>query len=279
MGTIPQKQLENNFKTDIWLHFTLKGDGVEWIDRELPIPTTLLHYNEKSYSIAWRIDGFFWTKKNQEYLNDAIVRFLFTFADLEPKRKNFIPNISRNTHYYDKTYTLKEFSRNLKSLKNKKKAPTRADNFEDYCFWAIKLYAEDLIRSYGVIPYEQLENFALENFKEKKDISTLRAKCRSIWNWYNDRDWDISTKKKPKKYLNNKEKYEATRSSRTKKLKDVNRSRRIETRKKIRELIFSENANDYKFKSSGEWNISKIAKELKMSRDTVRAYIVDITKT
>jgi hypothetical protein len=124
-------------------HFT--GNGTEWIDEGLPTPTYLEHIN-KGYLIAWAIDGYFGTQKATEYLNDIIARVLITFKDLKPKRQLYKPKFESASHYYPKIYKLQELKQ-LKSLRNKINAPTRANNFADHTFWAIKLYCEDLISS------------------------------------------------------------------------------------------------------------------------------------
>jgi len=241
----------------------MHGDGIEWMDEGLPTPTYLEHIN-RGYIIAWAIDGFFWTEKGQKYLNDIIARVLITFAPFRPQRLNFKPNITSAGHYYPKIYKLKELQA-LRSLAYKQKAPLRADNYSDYTFWAIKLFCEDLIRKQGIVGYEQLEEFALANFLAKKDRSTLKAKCRSVWHWYNDRDWKLDGYKR--KMTN--EEYEMTRRERS----EANAKLKFERSKKaIINTITGLYADEYK-KKNGSWHIGKIAKAVSMTEKTVAKHL------
>ena len=46
-----------------------------------------------------------------------------------------------------------------------------------------------------------------------------------------------------------------------------------QSRKKVMNALTGMFANEFKTKSSGKWNITKIARELGMSKDTVRKYV------
>jgi len=61
-----------------------------------------------------------------------------------------------------------------------------------------------IIKEMGFVPYQLLEEFAYKNFYEHEK-STLRAKCRSIWDWYNSRDWTIPVNKRERKTKNDEE--------------------------------------------------------------------------
>lgn len=260
MEIIAQNKTENNLK-GFWLHFYLNGSGSEFLDYDLPIPTYLEHYN-RGYAVAWCIEGFFGTKKGEHFLNDVIARFIISFADLSPQRLPYKPNYEKSiktAHILNKAYSLKSFSTKLKSIKTKKKIPQRAEQFEDLIFWAIKLMAEDLISEYGLIPYQQLEDFALNNFIHKKDRSTLRAKCRSVFNYYEEKDFKITKK-------------ERSKMSREEHIKKVHKARAEETERKILNITSGMFADDLK-KKNGKWNISKIARELNLSVNTVKKYL------
>ncbi len=248
-------------------HFT--GNGTEWIDQGLPTPTYLEHIN-KGYLIAWAIEGYFGTSQGTQYLNDIIARVLITFKDLKPQRLLHKPKIGSASHYLPKIYKLKELQ-NLKSIRNKIKAPNRADNFEDHIFWSIKLYCEDLIRSQGLPTFTQLEDFAYSNFNHK-DRSTLRAKCRSIFNWYETTNWALPYKRKTK----TEEELKVTRQERAK----ANTEAREEKAKAIvTNAVTGLMSETYK-KKSGTWNVTKIAKDTKLNRRTITKYIKEIeTKT
>jgi len=106
-----------NYSTKNQIHayficFLIQGTGTEWIDADLPTPNWFKKF-EHSYLIGWLIDGYFATKKGQEYLNDIIARIIFTLPVKE--RLNYKPN---NELQIDKIYHLKEFQA-LKSLPSK----------------------------------------------------------------------------------------------------------------------------------------------------------------
>lgn len=241
--------------------FHMAGNGTEWIDEGLPTPTYLEHLN-KGYLIAWAIDGYFGTLEGTKYLNDIIARVLITFKDLKPKRQLFKPKFESASHYYPKIYKLKELQ-NLKSLRNQIKAPSRADSFEDHVFWSIKLFCEDLIRNQGLVAYSQLEDFAYSNFT--KDRSTLRAKCRSIFNYYENKNWKLPNQRKTR----NEKELKVTRQERA---KANTEAREAKAKAKVINAITGLMSETYK-KLNGSWNISKIAKDTNLHRDTVSKHL------
>jgi len=249
-----------------WLYFHINGIGDEWIDYNLPIPTFHKHIN-RGYYIGWAIDGYFATAKGQEFLNDIISRFLISFKDIGIKRLPYKPDINGdNSRIYAKIYKLKEFSRQLDRLPVKKLIPHRADIFEDFTFWAIKFYAEDLIQDTGFIIYESLENWALSQF-EHKERSTVRSKCRSVWNWYAERDFQLPKKHKPLKQYQ-----EETMATRQEHMKRVSKEKQERNRKVVINAITGLYADEYK-KKSGAWHYQKIADATGISRYTVSKII------
>ncbi len=253
-----------------WIYFWLNGAGDEWIDYNLPIPTLQKHINQ-GYFVGWAIDGYFATPKGIEFLNDIIARFLISFKELNIKRLPFKPQTkdldSKTAHIYAKVYKLKEFSKQLKSLPVKKRLnPSRADMFEDFTFWAIKLYAEDMIRDYGQISYGIFETWALTQF-EYKERSTIRAKCRSIYNWYEEKNWELSKKHKPlKQHL------EETMASRKEHIIRLNKNKGEQNKRAVINVITGLFADDYK-KKSGAWHFGKIATQVGLSSKTVAKII------
>lgn len=243
--------------------FHLHGNGTEWLGEGLPTPSYLEHIN-RGYLIAYQLDGYFGTSKGSKYLNDIIARFLITFKDQKPERLPYKPKMySDVAHYYPKIYRLKEL-RKLKSLKKYIKAPVRADSFDDHIFWVIKLYCEDLIRLQGLVSYQQLEDFAYWNF-EDKEHSTLRAKCRSIFNWYETKDWKLPFQRKTK---DDKE----LKMTRQERAIANTKAREEKARAKVINTIKGLMAETYK-KKSGSWNVTKIAEDINLDRRTVTKYI------
>lgn len=234
---------------------------------ELPTPTYHEHIN-RGYIIAYAIEGFFGTNKGTEYLNDIIARFLITLREYSPQRIEQKADITDAGTYTPKIYKLRELQK-LKSITDKKLPRAVTDNFEDFTFWAIKFYCEDLIKSQGIATAQQLEHFAFNNFTGKEQ-STLRAKCRSVWNWYEARDWEIPT---PYKRKCTEEQYMATRQENMKK---VNENRMIKNRNKIKAVlddIFLQ--NDIKFKN-GKYSAVKIAELSGIERRTVSKYLKEM---
>lgn len=215
--------------------------------------------------MAYALDGYFGTTENTNYLNDIIARFLITFKEYNPTRIQAKPIIETNGSYYPKLYRLRELKA-LKSLTNNKLPRAAADKFEDFTFWAIKFYCEDLIKSQGLATAEQLIQFAYTNF-EGKEHSTLKAKCRSIWNYYEQRNWTIPV---PYKRKCTEEQYMATRQENIKK---VHENTAIKNRNKIKAVlddIFLQ--DDIKFKN-GKYRIGKIAEITNLTEKTVSKYL------
>jgi hypothetical protein len=173
-----------------WLHFLHTANNAEWLDYKLPTPTIITHTNAGTF-LAWSINGFFGTNTSADFLNDVIARYLLTFNNV--KCLQYAPTPTKNSHLTKKTYELSDIEKQLKSaydFAHKNRFEQRSDVHYDHVFYAIKFEAERLIRHYnGVIPYKNLEQFALQNFS--KEQSTLIAKCRNIWHWYEDRDFTI----------------------------------------------------------------------------------------
>ncbi len=264
MGNIISKKQE--ISKAFWLYFYLSGNGTEWIDYDLP-PPSVHKLARKGYFAGWAIDGYFGTKKGREYINDVIGRFLITFADCNPQRLPHKPKLDDNSaKIHQKIYKLQEISRGLKSLPTKKYAPGRADKFEDHAFWAIKLYAEDLIAKSGIIIYETLEQWALGQF-EHKERSTIRAKCRSVYNWYEERDFQLPSRGK---YSTIQEWYKESKVTRSENMKKINEERVIKTKAKIVGAIQS-----IRFLQE-RVSVRNVAKHAGVSTYTARKYLQEM---
>jgi len=247
----------------------LSGNGTEWIDKDLPIPTYQEIVN-RGYILAYAIDGYFGTQEATQYLNDIIARFLLTFRDFSPHRLREKPLIADAGHYYPKIYKLKELQ-SLKSLTNKTLPRAAADSFDDHVFWAIKFYCEDLIRSQGIPTADQLIEFALNNF-EDKERSTLRAKCRSVWHWYEQREWQIPEPYKRK--TKDDQELQVTRRERALENARANEER---SRAKVVNAVTGLMSEVYK-KKSGSWHVTRIAADTGLTRKTVSKYLKELDK-
>jgi hypothetical protein len=250
-----------------WILFRMNGKGVEWMDAELPVPNYLEHMSRGDYLIGWQIDGYFSTAGGIQFLNDAIARITLAMREQRPLRIERKPHIRRDLgHYMPKIYRLREITRSLPSLDPHGKAPSRADSFEDFTFWAIKFWVEDEIeKSGGPVVYERLEIWAFSQFVHK-ERSTIRAKCRSIWNWYNKRDWKLPKSRKGKGTMTRRER--ALKNSQA--IANASKERVINA-------ITGAYAERYKRKN-GAWSIAKIARAANVARDTAKKYIQEYEK-
>jgi len=243
----------------------MRINGHEWLDIGLPTPSYLLHTQYGAF-IGWCIDGYPGTKKAREYFADTVARIIIAFRDNKPERLSYRPNLERRAHVVDTVYQLGDISGALPSIPKQSKYYKSADSLGniDSVFWAIKLYIEDWIEENGEIPipFEALHNWAYSNFWELeqrvKDKSTLRAKCRSVWNWYNDREWKKTVRS-----------FEMTRSERA--LQNA-KNREEQAKKRVLMAVTNLISADFK-KKNGKWNIAKIAKHLEMSRNTVAKHL------
>lgn len=229
------------------LSITIQGDGSEIFDYSLPQPHNYLR-NDNIYTLDFIINGYFGTNKSYTYLNDIIARFTLSMKVLDTK-------ISSSD---DEGIELSLFQ-GLKSI-------VRHKNYEavdcglDNIFYAIKYYTEDLIKESGegnLIAYSLLESFAFARFIDRaKDKSTLKAKCRSIWNWYDERDWTI-----PKRGFT---------MSRSEAGKKAHQKLAQDTLNKVKKAIAGLEFMQEKI------NIANVARDAKVSRNTAKKYLIEL---
>lgn len=230
------------------ISITARGDAQEIFECSLPTPHNYTR-NGDIYTLEYIINGFFNTSKGIAYLNDILARFALSMD---------VKKIEHTRTSKKSGYDLELF-RGLKSI-SRAKNYERVDIGQDNIFWAIKLHTEALIRDYeGEVPYCQIEKYAFDLFIDRaKDKSTLRAKCRSIWNWYNAREWTIPTRKRGE-----------TMS-------------RQEGAAKAREILAQETKNKVKKAIQGllfmqeKVNIANVARDAKVSRNTAKKYLIEL---
>ncbi len=205
-----------------WLSFQIHGDGSELFEYGLPPPNHYERSNNASYKVYWHVDGYIHTKKGRDYLNDIVARFSGAFrivkrlhapahqqvfygqiqrgSDSGAPQDQTHPNPSRDEYGIigDKDFlkicNLKQFG-GLPSLRSNRSAKElHTSKYEDNVFWAIKLEAIMRIRVNGWLDRSSLEDWASDVFlvgEHVKDRSTLRAKCRSVNEWYEARNWRV----------------------------------------------------------------------------------------
>lgn len=160
----------------------------EYMSLGLPPPASVQKWNI-GYSICWLIDGYFGTKRGKEYLNDIIARLFLT-----------MPSISERLLFEPREYTdlkqkctLRDFWPLVEKAKKHKVGVSHNSVGKDAIFVALKVWVELRIKEQGegrAVAYSILESFAFNMFEDRaKDKSTLRAKCRSVWDWYEERGW------------------------------------------------------------------------------------------
>ena len=236
------------YKKNTKLSITVQGDGKEIFDYSLPHPISYKR-NRNTYTIEYAINGYFSTKSSYEYLNDIIARFTLSMKVLS----------TNVTSTEDAGIELSYF-RGLKSIQRAKNYES-VDIGQDNIFWSIKLYAEDLIRQSGegnLIAYSLLESFAFSRFIDRtKDKSTLRAKCRSIWNWYDARKWTIPTR-------------QGKGMSRADGARIAHQKKAADTKAKVIGAIEALNFLQEKL------SIANVARQAQVSRDTAKKYLIEL---
>lgn len=235
------------------ISFTLKGDGLELFEYDLPQPLSYQRQDENIYRISFALNGTFTTLQGIRYLNDILARFTLSFEVLHTY-KSFTT---------DEGIELSEFQ-GLKSIA-KFKNYEKVDNGQDNIFWSIKLYTEALIKeSGGLVAYSLLESFALNRFVDRvKDKSTLKAKCRSIWNWYDAREWTIPTR--TRKFTD--KELSMSRAEGARKTAQMNADK---TKAKIQKAIAGLEFLQEKV------NIANVAKDASVSRNTAKKYLIEL---
>ena len=242
------------YKKNTKISITIRGDGSEILDYSLPHPHDY-HRNGDIYTVKYAINGFFNTSKGIAYLNDILARFTLSMTVLDIK----ITSSSTGGLELSKFQGLKS----IIPAKNYEKVDCGLDNV----FWSIKLHTEALIKRYGegkLIAYSLIESYAISNFEDTaKDKSTLKAKCRSIWNWYDNRNWTIPQRTR---HLTDKEQL-MTRQENAKKLSITKAEK---TKAKVQKAIAGLEFMQEKV------NIANVARDARVSRNTAKKYMLEL---
>ena len=244
-----------------WLHISFEDDISSELGNVIPYPHH--HYMRNNKLVyCWLIDGFFDTLKGVQYLNDIIARFKITF-ETSQYLKHSIDNES-----FINPLKLKQFQ-GLKSRAIQKiRQVTRFDSSKDFIFYTIKFYAEDLIKEKTIFTQNELEDFAINNFIDKaKDRSTLKAKCKNIFNWYLDRNFELTQTVYIKK---ERDLVMATRQEHAIRL---GKNKEKENIAKIKNAITGLMADAMFKKKNGTWNGKSIAQYLNLDPKTVNKYL------
>ena len=275
-----------NSKHCFVLAFRIWGKGTEVFDTFLP-PQNIHKWLDNSYLIAWIVEGYFLTKQNQKFLSDVIKKMIETLLKAGALRVEWIgwiniAKLNNNDIIHLNAYNLRNnIAPYLEYRKNKTDyralellaSATEYKESDDAFFDWLRFKVYDFVKENGknalTLDYcKELAIIGYEIMGHKKGISTPLAKAKSVYNWvmenYNPKgnNWNYVRK------LSNEE-LEMTRRERALKNAQEQYNR---AHKKIMSLITGIFADDYK-KKNGKWHISKIAKDLKISRDTVRKHL------
>lgn len=219
------------------------------------------------------LDGYGSTDKSKNYLQDIITRF----AQLDLKGE-VIAKIDYKDVYCDK-YDVKfsDFG-NLPSIQQKKPFydSRRATDYDPY-FWYMKHYIDYLIKLRVAHPlsYQNLIlDEALKRFPSK-DFSTLKAKAKSIFAWYERRNFECY-ETYTRKFTD--EELTVTRSENMKRVKTLQKTK---TRAIIKELIADNSLFDNEFIHSegrfkGLVNVEKLSNYTKISKITIRKHLKEM---
>ena len=219
------------------------------------------------------VDGFGGTKRAKRFETDILLRFQILndgiFSDIE---KKFTSEPS--------SYNLQELSKRLPSLPeyNKDFIARVLDNpkkYEDLYFWAMKAQMELLIKQGYTQSYNTLLEWTLEQFSSK-EFSTLKAKAKSIFNWYHARGFKIFGAYE-RKYTD--KELQMTRSENMTRINKLVKEKHQKTMLALleqNEMLFESEFihKDGRFK--GLVNIQKLAKYMGVSEMTIRRNLKDM---
>lgn len=218
------------------------------------------------------LDGYGSTDKSKNYLQDIITRL----AQLDLNGE-VIAKIDYKDVYCDK-YDVKfsDFG-NLPSIQQKKPFfdSRKATDYDPY-FWYMKHYIEYLIKLRVAHPlsYQNLMlDEALKRFPSK-DFSTLKAKAKSIFAWYERRNFECY-ETYTRKFTD-----EELTMTRSENMKRVKTNQKSDTRNKIKGVLDDDVLfNEYRH-TEGRWagrvNVEKLAKRLNMRNETIRSHLKEM---
>ena len=218
------------------------------------------------------VDGYGGTKRAKQFETDILLRFQILNDDI-------FSDIKTKFTSEPSSYNLKELSRVLPSLPryNKDFIARVLDNpkkYEDLCFWAMKAQMELLIKQGYTQSYNTLLEWALEQFSSK-EFSTLKAKAKSIFNWYHARSFKTFGAYERK---TTDEEYQMTRSENMKRVKTLQKAT---TQAKIKALIDDSGLFECDFRhKDGQYkglvNVPKLARYMDVSEMTIRRNLKDM---
>ena len=286
--------LENiNSKHCFLLAFRVWGNGTEFLDTFLPLPNLHKRLDNKSYLIAWLLEGYFLTKKNQKFLDDIIKKVAETFEKAGALRVEWIGwiNIAKlddNDIIHLNAYNLRddiapylEYKQNktdyraLELLASATEYKESDDAFFDWLRFKVYDFVKENGKNTLTLDYcKELAIIGYEIMGHKKGISTPLAKAKAIYNWvienYNPKGrWNYIPK-----YKGNPQKEKELEMTRRERALSNSKKRYNEAHKAIISLATGMFKNEY-LKKDGSYNINKLAKDTGYSRKTIYKHLKD----
>ena len=278
-----------------WLYIELHGNGTEWLEIGLPIPSLYVKTRFGAY-VGWMIEGFFATERNLAFLRDVFERIRRTFAlhGAQVRILPYKPNIVHltNATLTDNVYNLRDdIAPRLVSISDAEKKSEQVlatfsafgESTEDALFDAIRFATYDFVRANGkgaLTPeyVEEIARIKYEVIGSSKGWSTAKAKARNIYKWVKENfkekagvnHWNYTPK-----FKGNPEKEEELLMTRRERALENAKKIKEEKRRIILSIVKGMFAEDYR-KKDGTWNISKLARELKMDPKTVRKHLREL---
>ena len=219
------------------------------------------------------VDGYGGTKRAKKFETDILLRFQILNDDI-------FSDIEKKITSEPSSYNLQELSDRLPSLPsyNKNFIARVLDNpqkYEDLYFWAMKWQMELLIKQGYTQSYNTLLEWALEQFSSK-EFSTLKAKAKSIFNWYHARSFKTFGAYE-RKYTD--KELQMTRSENMTRINKLVKEKHQKTMLALleqNEMLFESEFihKDGRFK--GLVNIQKLAKYMGVSEMTIRRNLKDM---
>jgi len=190
-------------KQGFLLAFRVWGNGTEFFDTFLSFPNIHKWLDNKSYLIAWLLEGYFLTERNQEFLKDVIKKIIETFLKAAALRVEWIgwinlAKLNDNDIIHLNAYNLKDdIAPYLESIKKDKRGykvlellatHTEYKESDDAFFDWLRFKVYDFVKENGknalTLDYcKELAIIGYEVMGHKKGISTPLAKAKAIYNW------------------------------------------------------------------------------------------------
>lgn len=219
------------------------------------------------------VDGYGGTKRAKQFETDILLRFQILnddiFSDIE-KKLTSEPSSYNLNELSDRLPSLPKYDKDFiaRVLDNPKK-------YEDLYFWAMKAQMELLIKQGYTQSYNTLLEWALEQFSSK-EFSTLKAKAKSIFNWYHARSFKTFGAYE-RKYTD--KELQMTRSENMTRINKLVKEKHQKTMLALleqNEMLFESEFihKDGRFK--GLVNIQKLAKYMGVSEMTIRRNLKDM---